>query len=267
MGLRGIENSLTAFENVFVPNENVIGREGKGLKIALTTLNTGRLSLPALSAAAARYALKISREFANERVQWGKPVGKHDAGRAEARVHRGQRVRAARRCVDVSSRLADDKRNDIRIEAAHREALRIELGWQVVDEMVQIRGGRGYETAESLHDRGERPVPAEQMIRDMRINRIFEGSSGDHAAADRARGGRPAPQAGDAADEPEPVDASDKANGGAQGRQASTPAGCRSRPSARAEALARIAEFGALASTCAGPSVPRGGWRSRRSTR
>src|SRR3954453_14609429 len=54
MGLRGIENSLTRFEDVFVPNENVIGRVGIGLKIALKTLNTGRLSLPALSAAAAR---------------------------------------------------------------------------------------------------------------------------------------------------------------------------------------------------------------------
>jgi alkylation response protein AidB-like acyl-CoA dehydrogenase len=176
MGLRGIENSLTDFHEVYVPNENVIGREGLGLKIALKTLNTGRLSLPALSAAAARYALKISREFANERVQWGKAVGKHDPVAQKIAFIAGSAF-GLQAVVDVSSRLADDKRNDIRIEAAIAKLYESELGWQVADAMIQVRGGRGYETAESLARRGERAVPAEQMLRDLRINRVFEGSS------------------------------------------------------------------------------------------
>src|SRR3954468_25108564 len=78
MGLRGIENSLTTFEDVFVPRENIVGGIGKGLKIALATLNTGRLSLPAICAASTKYALKISREWSAERKQWGRPVGEHD---------------------------------------------------------------------------------------------------------------------------------------------------------------------------------------------
>jgi alkylation response protein AidB-like acyl-CoA dehydrogenase len=176
MGLRGIENSLTRFDHVYVPKDNVIGREGLGLKIALKTLNTGRLSLPAISAAAARYALRVSREFAAERVQWGKPVGKHDPVAQLLAFVTGSAF-GLQAVVDVSSRLADDKRNDIRIEAALAKLYESELGWKVADAMIQIRGGRGYETAESLARRGERPVPAEQMLRDLRINRVFEGSS------------------------------------------------------------------------------------------
>ena len=79
MGLRGIENSVTRLENVFVPEENVIGKEGMGLKIALTTLNTGRLALPAICLGVSKWSTKVAREWGAERVQWGKPVGKHDA--------------------------------------------------------------------------------------------------------------------------------------------------------------------------------------------
>jgi alkylation response protein AidB-like acyl-CoA dehydrogenase len=176
MGLRGIENSVTEFKDVFVPKENLIGKEGAGLKIALTTLNTGRLSLPAICASQAKYALKVVREFGNERVQWGVPVGKHDAVAQKTAFIAGSAF-GLEAMLDVSSRLADEKRNDIRIEAALSKLYGSEMGWKVIDEMVQVRGGRGFETAESLKARGEKAIPAEQMLRDMRINRIFEGST------------------------------------------------------------------------------------------
>jgi hypothetical protein len=176
MGLKGIENSVTRFDDVFVPSENIIGGEGKGLRIALTTLNTGRLSLPAFCLSAVKYSLKIAREWAAERQQWGKPIGKHDPIAQKIAWLAGTAF-GLEAMLDVSSRLADDKRNDIRIEAALAKLYGSELGWIAVDEMVQVRGGRAYETAESLARRGEKPVPAEQMLRDMRINRIFEGST------------------------------------------------------------------------------------------
>jgi alkylation response protein AidB-like acyl-CoA dehydrogenase len=176
MGLRGIENSVTILKNVFVPEENRIAREGDGLRIALSTLNTGRLALMAIAAGASKWATKIAREWASERVQWGRPIGKHDAVAQKLAFIAGSAF-GLEAMLDVAARLADDKRNDIRIESALCKVYGSELAWKVVDELMQVRGGRGYETAESLKARGEKPVGVEQCMRDMRVNRIFEGSS------------------------------------------------------------------------------------------
>jgi alkylation response protein AidB-like acyl-CoA dehydrogenase len=176
MGLRGIENSVTILKDVFVPEENRIAREGDGLKIALTTLNTGRLALMAIAVGASKWATKIAREWSAERVQWGKPIGKHDAVAQKLAFIAGSAF-GLEAMLDVAARLADNKRNDIRIEAALCKLYGSELAWKVIDELMQVRGGRGYETAESLKARGERPVPVEQVMRDLRVNRIFEGSS------------------------------------------------------------------------------------------
>ncbi|MFC4507538.1 MULTISPECIES: acyl-CoA dehydrogenase family protein [Streptomyces] len=176
MGLRGIENGVTRFHQVRVPAANRIGPEGTGLKIALTTLNTGRLSLPASCVAAGKWSLKIAREWSAAREQWGKPIAHHEAVGAKISFIAATTF-ALEAVLDLSSQMADENRNDIRIEGALAKLIASEMGWRMADELVQIRGGRGFETAESLAARGERAVPAEQLLRDLRINRIFEGST------------------------------------------------------------------------------------------
>jgi alkylation response protein AidB-like acyl-CoA dehydrogenase len=176
MGLRGIENGLTRLHSVRVPAENLIGKEGEGLKIALTTLNAGRLAIPAIAAGSAKWSLKIAREWAGERVQWGKPVGEHGAV-VEKISFIAATSYALESVLELSGQMADEGRNDIRIEAALAKLWSSEMACVIGDELLQIRGGRGYETAESLAARGERAVPVEQVVRDLRINRIFEGSS------------------------------------------------------------------------------------------
>jgi alkylation response protein AidB-like acyl-CoA dehydrogenase len=176
MGLRGIENSQTRYTDAYVPAENVIGREGLGLKIALATLNTGRLALPAICAGVGKWATKIAREFASQRIQWGKPIGEHDEV-AQRIAFIAATAFGLEAMLDVASRLADEKRNDVRIEAALAKLYGSEMGWRIIDELMQVCGGRGYETAASLQARGLRGVPVEQVMRDMRVNRIFEGST------------------------------------------------------------------------------------------
>ncbi|GHE74441.1 acyl-CoA dehydrogenase [Streptomyces spiralis] len=176
MGLRGIENGVTRFHRVRVPAANRIGQEGQGLKIALTTLNTGRLSLPAMCAGAGKWCLKIAREWSAAREQWGKPVALHEAVGSKISFIAATTF-ALEAVLELASQMADENRNDIRIEAALAKLYGSEMAWRMADELVQIRGGRGFETAASLAARGERAVPAEQMLRDLRINRIFEGST------------------------------------------------------------------------------------------
>ena len=176
MGIRGIQNGLLRFKDVKVPAENILWGEGLGLKLALTTLNTGRLTLPAACAGMAKQCLSIARRWGNERVQWGLPIGQHEAGSAKIATIASTTF-AMEAVTLLTSHWADRGDIDIRIEAAMAKLFCSEAAWRIADLTVQLRGGRGYEKASSLRARGEAPYPVERMLRESRINRIIEGTS------------------------------------------------------------------------------------------
>jgi alkylation response protein AidB-like acyl-CoA dehydrogenase len=176
MGLRALYNAVVKFTNVRIPRENIIFKEGAGLKVALTTLNTGRLTLPAACVGLSKRLLEISRKWAGERIQWGVPIGKHAAIAGKIAEMAGN-VFAMEAMTFLTSSLLDRKAGDLRIETAMCKMWATETTWRIADDAMQVRGGRGYETAQSLAGRGEPPIAVERFLRDCRVNTIFEGSS------------------------------------------------------------------------------------------
>ena len=176
MGLHGISNGLLRFKDMKVPAENIIGKPGEGLKIALMTLNTGRLTVPAIAGSASKQALYFTEQWINKRIQWGAPIGKHQAV-ANMTSRMAAETFAMESMNWLACALADKGGVDIRLEAAMCKYFATEAAWRVGDDFMQVRSGRGFESMSSLADRGDEPVLCERTMRDSRVARILEGTS------------------------------------------------------------------------------------------
>ena len=176
MGLRGAGIAALSFDGVHVPAENIVGRPGDGLRIALATLNVGRFAYGAAALGSAKATLRWIQQWVHERVQWGGPIGHHQAiaGMVGAMAANTFAIEAV---TFLTAGLADRGQTDQRIESAIAKYFASETVWRIIDDAMQVRGGRGYETAASLIARGEPGVPIERLFRDARVGRIFEGSS------------------------------------------------------------------------------------------
>ena len=176
MGLHGIQNGVIKFKDVKVPRENIILGKGEGLKLALTTLNTGRLTLPAASVGIGKWCLYVAREWSNKRIQWGSKIGEHESVALKI-GYIASHTYAMEAMTWLVSAMADDPKRDIRLEAAIAKYFCTEHSWTIADETLQIRGGQGYEQSSSLKARGVDYWPVERTLRDVRINLIIEGTS------------------------------------------------------------------------------------------
>ncbi len=176
MGLHGIQNGLIRFKDVKVPRENIILGEGEGLKLALMTLNTGRLTLPAASTGISKWCLHVCRQWTVKRKQWGAAIGEHESIGLKL-GYIASHTFAMDAMSWLTSTMADDKNRDIRLEAAIAKYFCTEHSWKIADETLQIRGGQGYEQSSSLRKRGADYYPVERVLRDVRINLIIEGTS------------------------------------------------------------------------------------------
>ena len=174
-GVRGIYNGIPTFNNVYVPIENRLGNEEDGLRIALATLTVGRLTLPAANSGSLKQCLSIMRWWGRTRVQWNKPIGEHTL--IGEKLCRAAAYTLALDAVMAFCGAWANKNGDLRLESAAAKIIGTEWSWEVINDLFQVRGGRGFMTVESQRKSGERSIPVMRMLRDARINLVWEGTS------------------------------------------------------------------------------------------
>ena len=166
LGIRGSTQAELSYENLEVPADHMLGAPGKGFGVAVHVLNGGRLTLAAGCTGAAKVALKEMVDYAAQRVQFGRPIIEFDITQRKIGMLAAD-IYAADAMLGILASLADRKDSDASLEAACCKVFASDMIWRATDEMVQVAGGRGF----------VQPYPYERMLRDARINRIFEGTN------------------------------------------------------------------------------------------
>lgn len=166
MGLRASNTTTVTFDNVRVPKENVLGEVGKGFKVAMNILNSGRTGLGGGGVGAMKRMLALATKQAKERVQFGKPIA--EFGLIKQKL--GAMVvdcYVTESAVNMVNHFIDSGHEDYAVEAAITKVYASEAMWRTIDEALQIAGGNGF----------MREFPYERALRDARVNRIFEGTN------------------------------------------------------------------------------------------
>ena len=166
MGLRASSTTTVHFDNVKVPDNNVLGEVGQGFKVAMMILNSGRTGLGGGSIGAMKHLIGMSTKQANERTTFGEPI----ASRGLIKKKVAQMIidcYTAEAVVTMVGGLIDAGYKEYQVEAAISKVYGTECLWRTADQALQIAGGNGY----------MREYPYERIVRDSRINRIFEGTN------------------------------------------------------------------------------------------
>lgn len=166
MGLRASNTTTVTFDNVKVPKENVLGEVGKGFKVAMKILNSGRTGIGGGSVGVMKKMIELSSKQAKERVQFGKPIAEY--GLIKQKIgHMVVDCYATESAVNMVNHFIDSGHQDYAVEAAITKVFGSEAMWRTIDEALQVAGGNGF----------MREFPYERALRDARINRIFEGTN------------------------------------------------------------------------------------------
>jgi alkylation response protein AidB-like acyl-CoA dehydrogenase len=166
MGVRGTATSRLAFRDMFVPRENVLGQLGKGLKVALTVLDFGRVTFGASCTGAAKFCVGRAVAHANTRVQFGQTLGNFELVKEKLASMQAAAF-AMEACTYQTAALIDSGEGDFMLETAMLKVFATEALWKILGDTFQIHGGMAYFTDQ----------PFERMIRDARINTVGEGAN------------------------------------------------------------------------------------------
>ncbi len=165
MGIRGSSTCELIFENCIVPKENLLGQEGKGFAIAMTTLDGGRVGIAAQALGIAQGAFDETVKYVKERKQFGRPISAFQNTQFQL-ADLKTKIEAARLLV-YSAAVAKDTKKRFSTDAAMAKLFAAEVAMEVTTKCVQLFGGYGY----------TRDYPVERMMRDAKITEIYEGTS------------------------------------------------------------------------------------------